>query len=73
MKTIIAKKDFRLNGKYYYKDSEIKIKNYADLVKLNQNGFIIPLSSEDMKEIKEELKNKRSVTLKKKKEEEVNG
>ena len=30
MKTIIAKKDFRLNGKYYYKDSEIKIKNYAE-------------------------------------------
>lgn len=48
MKKIIATKDFTLNGNLYKKDSEIQITNVNDLVKLNEYGFIKPLTIKEI-------------------------
>ena len=58
MKKIIAIKDFSANGKDYIKGDEIKTKNYESIIKLNEKGFIEPLSFEDLVLIKRELENK---------------
>lgn len=44
MKSIIAKKDFALNGIAYEKGDEVKVKDKAELVSLNEKGFIEPLT-----------------------------
>lgn len=67
MKKLIAKKDFTANGVNYIEGDEIKTSNYESIVKLNEKGFIAPLSYKDLVLIKRELDNPK--TLKK---EEVN-
>ena len=44
MKSIIAKKDFSLNGIAYEKGDEVKVKDKSELVSLNEKGFIEPLT-----------------------------
>ena len=44
MKSIIAKKDFALNGVAYEKGDEVRVKDKAELVSLNEKGFIEPLT-----------------------------
>lgn len=55
---IIVKKEFSANGKDYIIGDEIKTKNYDAIVKLNEKGFIEPLSFKDLVLIKRELENK---------------
>lgn len=56
MKKIIAIKDFTLNGKLYKKDSEISTVNVKDLVKLNENGFIKPLTMKEIHNLSKQSK-----------------
>ena len=56
---LIAKQDFSINGEYFIKGDEIKTKNYKTIVKLNEDGFIEPLSLKDLILIKRELENKK--------------
>ena len=59
MKKIVAKKNFTANGKFYIKGDEIDIKDINAIRKLNENGFIEPLTFEDLVLIERELnKNK---------------
>lgn len=44
MKSIIAKKDFTLNGVAYEKGDEVRVKDKVELVSLNEKGFIEPLT-----------------------------
>ena len=44
MKSIIAKKDFSLNGIAYEKGDEVRVKDKSELVSLNEKGFIEPLT-----------------------------
>lgn len=44
MKSIIAKKDFTLNGVAYEKGDEVRVKDKSELVSLNEKGFIEPLT-----------------------------
>ena len=57
MKKLIARKDFTLNGTPYIIGDEIKTSNYETIVKLNEKGFIDPLSYKDLVLIKRELDN----------------
>lgn len=58
MKKVIAKKDFTSNIGNYVKGDEIRDVSYRQIVKLNELGFIEPLSYRDLVEIERELKNK---------------
>lgn len=55
---IIASKDFIFNGVKYLKDEEIKVNNYLQVVKLNEGGFIYPLSYKDLVLIEREFNEK---------------
>lgn len=61
MKKVIAKIDFVLNGKRYLAGDEIEITDIDKISKLNEKGFIEPLTYKDIvlltrnnKEMKEE-------------------
>lgn len=54
---IIAKKDFISNIGNYIKGDEIKNLTYEQIVKLNELGFIEPLTYKDLVLIKRELDN----------------
>lgn len=54
---IIAKIDFSTNKGNFIKGDEIKGLNYNQIVKLNEKGFIEPLSFKDLVLIKRELDN----------------
>ena len=46
---------FELNGVIYEPGDEVEVSNFNDLVKLNEKGFIEPLSAKKMQSIKQEL------------------
>ena len=52
---IIAKIDFTANNESYIKGDEINNLDYRQIVKLNELGFIEPLSYKDLVLIKREL------------------
>lgn len=56
---IIAAKNFTTNNKEYIKGDEIKDLTYNQIVKLNEKGFIEPLSYKDLVLIKREQENKK--------------
>lgn len=57
-----ARIDFELNGIFYEKDDEIDVKSKEALVKLNEMGFIEPLTPKEIQNFfgkeKESLKKK---------------
>ena len=56
---LIIQKDFVLNGEYYFKNDEIepeKIGTIKDISRLNENGFIKPLSLKELVKLEQELK-----------------
>lgn len=55
---IKAKKPFFLKGKFYSENDEVKINDFADLIKLNENGFITPLNIKQLQEEKEKIEKK---------------
>ena len=54
----IAKKEIQINGTFYSKGDEIKVDNIEQLQKLNERGFIEPLSQKEIQDYfkKPELK-----------------
>ena len=58
MKKIIAKINFTTDKESYIKGDEIKNLTFKQIVKLNEKGFIEPLTYEDLVIIKRELENK---------------
>lgn len=56
MKEIKAKIDFSLNGVYYIEGDIIKDLNMKDIVRLNEKGFIEPLTFRDLVLLERELK-----------------
>ena len=70
MKQIKASMNFTLRGKLYFKGEEIKINSKEELIKLNEGGFIEPLTHDEIlsyfavenkEEIKEKIKNRKEV------------
>jgi len=62
MKKVIAKIDFSANGVNYIAGDEIKGLTYEQICKLNEQGYIEPLSYKDLVLIEREL-NKREEKL----------
>lgn len=58
MKSIKAKKDFTLNNIDYFVGEQIEINNISDIIKLNEKGFIEPLTRKDIALIQRELNKK---------------
>ena len=54
-----AKIDFILNGKFYEENKEIELDGikFEEVIKLNEKGFIYPLTTKELYEIKEKIKN----------------
>ena len=59
MKKVIAKIDFIADDKQYIVGDEIKDLTYNQIVRLNEKGFIEPLSYKDLVLIKREIENKK--------------
>lgn len=55
---IIAKIDFTANNEMYIAGDEIKNLTYEQIVKLNEKGFIEPLTFKELTLIKRELEKK---------------
>ena len=56
---LIIQRDFVLNGVYYFENDEIepnKIGTIKDISRLNENGFIKPLSLKELLQLEKELK-----------------
>lgn len=56
---LIIQRDFVLNGVYYFENDEIepnKIGTIQDIARLNENGFIKPLSLKELLQLEKELK-----------------
>lgn len=66
---IIAKKDFTRNGEPIFTGDEVKVNSVEELVKLNEKGFIEPLTLKEIVQFKKELENPKD-DFKIKKEEE---
>ena len=66
---IIAKKDFTRKGEPIFAGDELKVNTVEELVKLNEKGFIEPLSFKEIVQFKKELENPKN-DFKIKKEEE---
>lgn len=60
MKKIIAKVNFSTNIGDFVAGDEIENLTYEQIVKLNEKGFIEPLTYEDLVLIKRELKKKKN-------------
>lgn len=60
MKKVIAKKDFILNSKKYIVGDEIEIKDIEAINKLNEKGFIEPLSYKDLVMLERQIKEEKS-------------
>ena len=66
---IIAKKDFTRKGEPIVAGDDVKVNSVEELVKLNEKGFIEPLTFKDIVQFKKELENPKN-DFKIKKEEE---
>lgn len=55
---IIASKNFILNNYEYIKGEEVKINNIEQVNKLNELGYIEPLTYEELVKLKRELNDK---------------
>ena len=53
----IAKKDFTRNGEPIFVGDDVKVNSVEELVKLNEKGFIEPLTFKDIVQFKKELEN----------------
>lgn len=66
---IIAKKDFTRKGEPIFAGDEVIVNSVEELVKLNEKGFIEPLTFKEIVQFKKELENPKN-DFKIKKEEE---
>ena len=61
---LTIQKDFVLNGVYYFENDEIepnKIGTIKDIARLNENGFIKPLSLKELIKLESEMKQPKKI------------
>ena len=61
---LIIQRDFVLNGEYYFENDEIepnKIGTIQDIARLNENGFIKPLSLKELIKLESEMKQPKKI------------
>lgn len=52
---LIANKDFTIDNEFYFAGDEVKIKEFDKIVRLNEKGFINPLTLKELVQIKQEM------------------
>lgn len=65
---LIAKKDFSIDSNFYAVGDEVYCKDFNKIVKLNEKGFIKPLSTKELFKIKKELETPKKINLSKEEE-----
>lgn len=61
---LTIQRDFVLNGVYYFENDEIepeKVGTIKDISRLNENGFIKPLSLKELLQLEKELKQPKKI------------
>lgn len=61
---LIIQRDFVLNGVYYFENDEIepnKIGTIKDIARLNENGFIKPLSLKELIKLESEMEQSKKI------------
>lgn len=61
---LIIQRDFILDGVYYFENDEIepdKIGTIKDIARLNENGFIKPLSLKELIKLESEMKQPKKI------------
>ena len=61
---LTIQKDFVLNGVYYFENDEIepeKVGTIKDISRLNENGFIKPLSLKELIKLESEMKQPKKI------------
>lgn len=61
---LIIQRDFVLNGEYYFENDEIepnKIGTIEDISRLNENGFIKPLSLKELIKLESEMEQSKKI------------
>ncbi|MFR2207210.1 MAG: hypothetical protein ACLS59_06705 [Clostridia bacterium] len=61
---LIIQRDFILDGVYYFENDEIepdKIGTIKDIARLNENGFIKPLSLKELIKLESEMKQPKNI------------
>lgn len=61
---LTIQRDFILNGVYYFENDEIepnKIGTIQDIARLNENGFIKPLSLKELIKLESEMKQPKNI------------
>lgn len=61
MKKVIAAKNFTANGNFYIAGDEIDGLTFEQIAKLNEKGFIEPLSIKDLALIKRDIEKKKKI------------
>lgn len=59
MKEIKAKATFSLNGLIYEKGDIVRVSNIDELVRLNEKGFVEPLTAKDLQNFANNLNSKK--------------
>ena len=63
---LTIQRDFVLNGVYYFENDEIepnKIGTIKDISRLNENGFIKPLSLKELIKLESEMKQPKKINI----------
>lgn len=55
---IIAKQNININGIFYNKGDEVKVDNKEQLIKLNEIGFIEPLTMKEIQNFNKKVEDK---------------
>lgn len=55
MKSIKAKKNFEIGGKYFFENDEVHINNISIIKTLNEKGFIEPLTLKEIIQLEKEI------------------
>lgn len=55
MKSIKAKKDFEIGGKYFFTNEEVDLKDISIIKTLNEKGFIEPLTLKELIQLEKEI------------------
>lgn len=55
MKSIKAKKDFEIGGKYFFANEEVDLKDVSIIKTLNEKGFIEPLTLKELIQLEKEI------------------
>ena len=55
---LIANQTFVLNDEYYFENDEVKVNDFDTIVRLNEKGFIKPLTLKELIELKKDIQSK---------------